>query len=417
MISGAKKENIQHWLSVMNTFNSTPEFGTTRIVFTKPEIENRNYVKSEFYKLGLDVTEDSIGNIFARYSGSEPALSPVWTGSHIDTVPNAGMFDGMSGVVCAMEAIRLMKAQHLIPKRDIVIVAYTSEEPTRYGLGCIGSRAMSGDLTLDKTKVLFDQSGRSLYEKLSSLGYDLTQFDSIQKKTGDVFAAVELHVEQNSCLERDKTSIGIVKKICAPTIFHIELQGVQSHAGGTPMNERRDAFCAASEIALLLEKITSESSSEFQTGTIGMMELIPSAVNVIPGIARFPIDIRDCNMDTKEETISKLKTGIQEICSRRKITATIKLLNHDVPLTCNSKIIKCIEQACHDLEISYEPLISGPFHDSLFVGRFAPTAMIFVPSKDGISHSPLEWTDYEALADGTNVLANTLWSLANKDIL
>ena len=198
----ADAKRIEQWIDGMNRFNTTPEYGTTRVLFTKMELENRSYIKQEMKKLGLIVTEDAIGNIYATFEGSSPELPPVWTGSHIDTVPNAGKFDGMAGVVCGLEAVRLMKESGIKPKRSIQVIVYTSEEPTRYGLSCLGSRAMSGDLTLEDTTVLQDQGGLSLYNKLKSLGYDLSQFAQIRKKHGDVFAAVELHIEQSSRLER-----------------------------------------------------------------------------------------------------------------------------------------------------------------------------------------------------------------------
>lgn len=415
MINKAKKENIEMWIEGMNRFNSTPEFGTTRILFTKPEIENRNYVKDEMRKLGLVVTEDAIGNIFATLKGTDPEKKPVWTGSHIDTVPNAGKFDGMSGVVCGMEALRIIKESGIEHKRDLSVIVYTSEEPTRFSLGCLGSRAMSGDMTLEDTKTLYDKSGRSLYEKLEELSYDLTKYDEIKREKGDVYATIELHVEQNSQLEKKKLPIGIVKKICAPSNYVVEVTGCQSHAGGTSMEDRKDAFAAACEMGMELEKLAKECISEYNTATIGSVKVIPDATNVIPGTCIFTVDIRDCNMDTKNKMVEDFQKKFKEIANKRNVTVNITEDNNDVPLTCNNKIINLLEDNCKELGLGYTELISGPFHDSLFVGKFAPTAMIFVPSKNGISHSPEEWTDYEELARGTDLLASTLVQLANMD--
>lgn len=406
-------ENIQMWIEGMNRFNATPEFGTTRILFTKPELENRRYVKEEMEKLGLSVREDAIGNIYATLKGTDQKLSPVWTGSHIDTVPNAGKFDGMAGVVCGMEALRIIKESGAEHKRDLTVVIYTSEEPTRFGLGCLGSRAMAGVLSMEDTKNIHDKSGRSLYEKLQELSYDLDKFDEIKRKKGDVYAAVELHIEQNSQLEKKKLPIGIVTKICAPSNYMVEVTGCQSHAGGTSMDDRRDAYAASCEMALALEKIAKDCRSEYNTATIGCVKVIPEATNVIPGKCIFAVDIRDCNMDTKQETIRKFKEAFKEIAAKRDVGLTITEENNDEPLTCNKKIVELLEETCDELELKYTELISGPVHDSLFVGRFAKNAMIFVPSKNGISHSPEEWTDYEEVAQGADVLANTLLKLSN----
>lgn len=412
----AKKENIQRWIEGMAKYNSTPDYGTTRILFTKPEIANRNYVKDEMRSLGLQVEEDSIGNIFAKLEGTEPELAPVWTGSHIDTVPNAGNFDGMSGVVCGMEALRMIREGGEKHIRSIMVNVYTSEEPTRYGLGCLGSRAMSGELTLDGTKKIFDQSGRSLYEKLTELKYDLTKFEAIKKKPGDVYANVELHVEQNSRLEKLGKPIGIVTAICAPSNYEVEVTGIQSHAGGTSMEDRRDSYMAAAEMALYLEQLAKDCPSEYNTATIGIVKLIPGGTNVIPGKTKFSVDIRDCRSDTKQELIAKMKQGFDRIAEKRGVTYTMVEENNDVPLTCNEKIIDIISQKAEEAGYPSQKLISGPFHDTLFIGKFAPAAMIFVPSKNGISHSPDEWTEYEDLVKGTNVLAETLMALSNSTV-
>ena len=414
MLQRANSENIQKWIDGMNQFNATPEFGTTRILFTKPELANRAYVKEEMRKLGLTVREDDIGNIFATLPGSDPALAPVWTGSHIDTVPNAGKFDGMAGVVSGMEAVRLIRESGAPHPRDIVVVAYTSEEPTRYGLSCLGSRALSGDLTLEDTRALKDQGGRTLYDKLQELGYSREGFARIRRKKGDVFAAVELHIEQNSRLEKAGIPIGIVKKICAPSNYIVEVHGKQGHAGGMDMTDRRDAYAAACEMALALEKLARECPSEYNTATVGCVRLVPNAVNVIPGKCVFTVDIRDCNMKTKQALIEEMKSQFLKIGRKRGVELTIQEDNNDIPLSCNEDMIRLLEKMCEKQELEYMELISGPYHDSLFVGRFAPTAMLFVPSKNGISHNPEEWTDYEQIARGTDVLANTLLELAQK---
>lgn len=411
----ANKDNIQMWIEGMAKYNATKEFGTTRILFTKPEIENRNYVKSEMKKLGLSVSEDAIGNIFAKLEGSDSTLAPVWTGSHIDTVPNAGNFDGMAGVVCGMEALRIIKESNLKHKRDIYVNVYTSEEPTRYGLSCLGSRSMAGELSLEDTKKLKDQQEKSLYEKLKELGYDLSKFDEIKREAGDVYASVELHVEQNNHLEKAGKTIGIVKKICAPTNYEIEVTGIQSHAGGTSMEERRDAYMAACEMALALEKLARECESEFNTATVGIVNVIPGGVNVIPGKVMFTVDLRDCNKDTKDALIEKMFASFDEIAKKREVTYSFREENNDTPLTCNEIIRTEIEKYCDKQEISHMELISGPYHDTLFIGRFVPSAMIFVPSKNGISHSPEEWTEYSDLAIGTDALAHTLLALANSE--
>lgn len=414
MLSKAKSENIQNWLEKINTYNSTPEFGTTRVLFTEEELKAREYVKTEMKKLGLEVREDSIGNIFGTLVGKNPELAPIWTGSHIDTVLNAGMFDGMAGVVGGMEALRLIKESGASFDRNIEVVVYTSEEPTRFGLCCLGSRAMAGHLTLEDTKKLEDKDGKTLESVLKELGYNLDKFKDIPVKKGDVFAAIELHIEQNNKLEQKGLPVGIVKTICAPTNFSVEVTGCQSHAGGTSMEDRRDAYAASCEIALILEDLALKCKSEYNTATVGRVEVIPNAVNVIPGTVRFSIDIRDCQLETKVQLVEELKSEIKKVEEKRGVQVKLINENNDTPMKCDSNIVDILRTSCEDKDIPYDVMISGAYHDSMFVGEFTPVAMIFVPSKNGISHSPEEWTDFKDIALGVDVLAKSLLELANK---
>lgn len=410
----ANAENIKTWLETINTFNSTSDFGTTRVLFTDVEVKAREYVKSEMKKLNLQVHEDAIGNIFGVLEGTRPDLPPVWTGSHIDTVLNAGMFDGMSGVVAGLEAARLIQANNLKHERNIVIIVYTSEEPTRFKLGCLGSRALAGKLDEEKAKQLTDNNGSTLYDVLKKLGFSVQNFPKVPIKKGSVYGAVELHIDQNGILEKAKKTIGIVKTICAPSVLEAQVIGRQSHAGGTNMQDRCDAFMATAEIALALEKLGRNSISEYTTATIGKIEVVPNAENVIPGKVIFSIDIRDCDYECKNHLISDLKEKIKEIEAERKVQVKLTQYNNDYPMKCDTNIIKKLENACEKEHIPYIKTISGAFHDSMLVGEFAPVAMIFVPSRNGISHSPDEWTDFGDIATGTDVLTDVLVELANE---
>lgn len=409
----ADKNRIEELIRGIDRFQTGIGSGTTRILFTEPELQARTYVKEKMKELGLSITEDSAGNIFGTLFGSCSNEAPVWTGSHIDTVPNAGMFDGMAGVVCGLEALRLIKDSGINHRRNISVIVYTSEEPTRFGLSCLGSRAMAGVLNIEDTKLLKDHNGKSLYELLNEVGYNTSEFDKVKKKEGDVFAFVELHIEQNSRLEKAGLKIGAVRGICAPTNFDVTVRGIQSHAGGTPMTERHDAFMAAAELALRIEDIAKKSESEYITATVGKVDVFPNAVNVIPGEVKLTIDIRSIDMNAKEAAVEFLCCEAERIRKERGVEIIMRMENHDTPLRCNEHILGEIHNSCSELGIKYLDMISGPYHDSLFVGRFAPTAMIFVPSKNGISHSENEWTDFEDLSIGADVLANTLLKISN----
>jgi len=411
----ASSAEIRRILENINRFNSTPEEGegTTRVLFTEPELESRKYIKSEMEAVGLKVTEDSVGNIFGTLEGSDPTLSPVWTGSHIDTVLNAGMFDGMAGIVCGIEALKMISRSGITPKRSISVIVYTSEEPTRFGLSCLGSRTMAGALTPEDMKRLTDKDGKTLYGVLTELGYDVSALPDVVRREGDVFASLELHIEQNRHLDDAKIPVGIVRGICAPTNYEVVIKGVQGHAGGMAMEDRHDAFMACCRFALELEKLAKSSQGEYITATIGRVRVYSGAVNVIPGYVGFSVDIHSIDMESKEIIMAQLEKVKAAVEEEYGVSVEMRLDNHDIPLKCSETVLNVVRDVCKDTETESMELISGPYHDSLFVGRFAPAAMIFVPSKNGISHSKDEWTDFEDLATGTQVLAESLCRLAN----
>lgn len=409
----ADSKNIRQGLEALSEFNATPGCGTTRVVFTKEDLAARNYIKDCMRGLGLVIEEDGIGNIFGILKGTDPELPMVLTGSHIDTVLNGGNFDGMAGVIGALEAVRLIKASGLPHKRNIGVVVYTSEEPTRFEVGCLGSRALAGRMTLEDTKGLLDKDGNSLYSVLARLGYPPDAFKNITDRQSKIYAAVELHIEQNLILEKLQLPIGIVKAICAPTNYTITVTGCQSHAGGTSMFDRRDSFTAACEIALEIERLARNSTSEYTTATVGKIDVTPNASNVIPGKVVFTLDIRDTSYDSKQAFLAKLKEFTGYVEQKRGVAVAFSEDNNDYPVHCDRTVMDLLEKHCSALGYPYKEMISGPYHDSLFVGCFTSIAMIFVPSKNGISHSPGEWTDYEDLAKGVDVLAHAVFELSN----
>lgn len=410
----ASLENIINGINELDRFNSTKGQGTTRILFTDVELEARAYMKDKMKALGLTVEEDAIGNIFGVLEGQEPKLPPVWSGSHIDTVKHAGKFDGMAGVIAAIEAQRMIKEAGLKHKRTIKSVIFTSEEPTRFGLCCLGSRALAGELQRKDLSEIFDDDKESLKQVLERFGYDLNTFHLIKKKNQDVYASVELHIEQGAVLEQLGKPIGIVEAIAGPTNITVSIEGVQEHAGSTPMPIRVDALTAASEIALKVEALAKGSESEHTVGTVGFMNVYPNASNAIPGKVTFTIDLRDSDMAVKENVLTELLSFFKEIESKRQVRIEYEVDNHDQPMSCDDHINSMIEKICLNQSIDYNRMISGAYHDSMFVGKFAPISMIFVPSQGGLSHNPAEWTDYEDIKTGTEILAESLLTLANE---
>ena len=412
--SPASVKRIKADIESLAQFNATPGEGITRVALSQEDLAAREFVKSRMAEMGLEVSEDDAANIFGVLPGSDRSLSPVWTGSHIDTVPNGGQFDGMSGVVCAFETLRLMAEAGFKPRRDICVVVYMSEEPSRYGVGCVGSRALAGKLSPADAKRLVDADGVTLYEKLSMLGHCPDKLSLLKKESGAVHASVELHIEQGEVLEKSETTIGAVHTISAPSEMHVTIVGRQSHAGATPMELRCDPMAAAAEVVLFLEKSARGFKEPSTVATVGRLLAVPNATNVIPARVEFSVDMRSAILEDKELMLSRLEDFLESVKKERGVTIDVKMSCNDVPREAEPRIVSMIEEGCALMNYSCRRMASGAYHDSMLVAEFAPFGMIFVPSRGGISHDRREWTDYEDIAKGADVLALTLAELASE---
>lgn len=410
----ASSKTIERNIVEINRFNETPGHGVTRDVFTKEDFLARDYVKREMKAAGLEVSEDCIGNIYGVLEGTDPSLAPVWTGSHIDTVRNGGMYDGMAGVFAGLEALRIIRESGQTVKRSLSVNVYTGEEMGRFGVCCVGSRALAGRYGVADLKTYRDREGKSLYRALQEAGYDLLQFRSMVKKQGDVYASLELHIEQNDILEKEDIPFGIVTGICAPTNLIVEVEGVQGHAGGVSMTQRKDAYMAAAEISLQLEKLVRQSKGSYMTGTVGSMKLEPDAVNVIPGKAVFSIDIRGISMKGKEQVLVQFRDCVKQIKEKRGVIVRMEMQNHDQPVVCDERLRQVLRDSCEGSGHACMDLISGAYHDSLMLADFTRVAMLFIPCRGGVSHSEQEWASCEHIAWGADVLAESLLCLGNE---
>jgi ureidoglycolate amidohydrolase len=385
----------------------------TRILFSEADLRGREFVKKICRAEDLILREDAVGNIFARWEGSEKNLPAVATGSHIDAIPNAGKFDGVVGVLGALEAIRALKKNNFQPKRSIELIIFTAEEPTRFGLGCLGSRMLGGILSPEKAEKLKDRAGKKLdfWRGQANCKGNLKM---VRVPKNFYSAFVELHIEQGPILEKEKIAIGIVEKIAAPSTLRIQLAGVGGHAGATLMPGRRDAGLAAAEISLAVEKIATTSGSPDTVGTTGIFKIEPGAVNSVPYRAYLEIDLRDTNLKTRDAALKKIENAAREICRRRKIKLEMERLNVDPPAICDLALVKMISEICRVQKISSKKMISRAYHDSLFMAQICPTTMIFIPCYKGYSHRPDEFSSPQQIANGVQVLAETLARLSAK---
>jgi ureidoglycolate amidohydrolase len=382
----------------------------TRVVFGEADLRARSYVKKLCRDAGLSVTEDAIGNTFARWEGSDPNVAPIGTGSHIDAIPNAGLYDGCVGVLAGLEAIRVLKRLGFTPRRSIELVIFTAEEPTRFGIGCLGSRMMANALTPAHARLLRDKEGRGLDELRTSAGFE-GSLESVALRPGRFEGFVELHIEQGPELERNGVDLGLVTHIAAPASLRIVVEGEGGHAGATLMPGRKDALAAAAELVLALESAAKSTGAIDTVATVGVCEVFPGAVNSIPSRVRLEADIRDIDGVRRDAVITALQSSCDEVQVRRGVRISSELVNADPPATCDTAILNVLEDSARAAGKSFQRMVSRAYHDSLFMARMAPVAMLFIPCRGGISHRPDEYASPEWIGAGVHVLARTLAQL------
>ncbi len=401
------RDRLSGELDSLGAISAEPAPVVTRVVYTEADLRARRFVRNLCVDAGLAVREDPVGNTFARWEGSEPGLPAVATGSHIDAIPNAGRFDGTVGVLGGLEAIRALQRAGLRPRRSIELVIFTSEEPTRFGIGCFGSRMLAGT----NAGALRDAEGRTIDEVRSAAGFTGALSD-VPLPKGFYSAFVELHIEQGPLLEEKRLDVGIVTAIAAPATLRIEVEGEGGHAGAVLMPQRRDAFLAAAEIALAVEHAAKSTGAPDTVGTTGICDIFPRAVNSIPSRARMDIDVRDIDGRRRDAVLDAINDAAEKVAARRGVSLRREVLNADPPAVCDSVVIDALERACRTQGASYQMMISRAYHDSLFMSLIAPVAMLFIPCRGGVSHRPDEYSSPEAIAKGALVLADALRGLA-----
>ncbi len=383
----------------------------TRVVFTAADIRARAYLATLYAEAGLTVRVDPIGNTFARWVGSDPEAAAIGTGSHTDAIPHSGMYDGTVGVLGGLEAILALKRAGFQPRRSIELLMFTSEEPTRFGIGCSGSRALAGAISTAQLCQLTDQSGEN-YDTVRSQAGFTGNLSDIRLPDDYYHAWVELHIEQGPDLEARTIDIGIVTAIAAPATYRFEISGVGGHAGAVLMPGRKDALCAAAKIILAIEYLAKKSVSPDLVATVGQLQVYPGAINSIPSKVAFTLDIRDIDVTNRDAVVAEAMAWADRIAVQRDVEVQHHCLNSDPPAISSAKIVDAIEQACEAVDVSSQRMISRAYHDSLFMARIAPTGMIFIPCRGGVSHRPDEFSTPEQLTNGVSVLAQALAMLA-----
>jgi N-carbamoyl-L-amino-acid hydrolase len=327
------------------------------------------------------------------------------------------MYDGTVGVLGGLEAIRALQRSGVRPRRSIELVLLTSEEPTRFGIGCLGSRLLSGILDATQADALHGVQRGSEDETLAQVrteaGFTGSLTD-VRLPANHYHAWVELHIEQGPLLEREGLSIGIVTAIAAPASYRFVIEGIGGHAGALLMPDRRDALCAAAELILSIEHHTLATGAIDSVATVGTCDVYPGAVNSVPGRVTLQLDIRDIDPIRRERIMQAVRRDVEDLSARREVSITESLVNADDPALCSPHIVEILNEVCQRNSIPAKQMVSRAYHDSLFIARIAPIAMIFIPCRDGVSHRPDEYASPADIALGARVLAATLSKLASK---
>jgi len=397
------KRIVDH-LTALSEFGKNPQGGVSRVAYSEADRQGRDYVMGLMRAAALDVSIDAAGNIVGRRAGSDPALNPLLMGSHIDSVPEGGNYDGDVGSLSAIEVAQTLADNKLTTRHPLELIIFANEEG-----GTIGSHAISGELS-ERQLALVTTSGKTIRDGIKFIGGDPDKLASIRRKRGDIHAYLELHIEQGGILDTEKIKIGVVEGIVGIRQWEVRIEGFANHAGTTPMNQRRDAMLAAARFIEAVNRVVTSVPGR-QVGTVGKIQALPGAYNVIPGKVVLGLELRDLDAAKVQMLYQRIREETARIAQSTGTTFDFTETNSIVPAPTDERIRKLIDQTAKTLGFTTKWMPSGAGHDAQEIARLGPVGMIFVPSVAGISHSPKEYSRSEDIANGANVLLHTMLKL------
>ncbi len=397
------KRIMDHILALAE-FGKNPQGGASRVAYSDADKKGREYVLGLLRDAKLDVTIDAAGNLIGRRGGSANNLKPLLIGSHIDTVPEGGNYDGVVGSMGAIEVAQTLAENNVTTRHPLEVVIFQNEEG-----GLIGSRAMDGELT-ERELDLVSRSGKTIREGIKFIGGDVAKLADVRRQKGDIAAYLELHIEQGGILDTEKINIGVVEGIVGINWWDVTIEGFANHAGTTAMNNRQDALLAAAKFIEAVNRVVTSVPGR-QVGTVGRINALPGAPNVIPGKVVLSLELRDLDAAKINMLFERIQAEAQKIAADSKTKFDFKEINVNIPAPTDPQIRSLISEAARDLGLTTKLMPSGAGHDAQDMARLGPVGMIFVPSVGGISHSPREFSRPEDIANGANVLLHTLLKL------
>lgn len=404
---------LQSHFEAMSLIGKIGETGTCRPTLTPLEKQGFELAGSWMKEAGMSVKIDHFGNLIGRLEGSDPTLPVLMMGSHLDSQPYGGRFDGVAGVLSAIEVVKTLTENGIKPNRSIEVISFADEEGWRFKKGLFGSRGILGKLEegeLERT----DKDGITRRQALLDFGCDPTKFKESEYKPGSIFCFLELHIEQGPVLDIGQKPIGVVTGISGPLWWTVKLKGMAGHTGSVPMPLRKDPMVGAAEIIVAVNEIANQVPGAPTVGSVATLEVFPASRNIIPESCTFTIDLRDIDLDRRNRYEKQLRERIDSICQKHHLSCEISEDTNSDPRYCADWIKDLIRKECEKLNLNAPELMSGPFHDALALSYACDYGMIFVRCKDGISHNPLEYSSYEDLALGAEVMYGTVLGILEK---
>ena len=380
--------------------------GMRRLAYSPADVAGREYVMGLMRRAGLATRIDPAGNIIGRKEGSAPGLPAVAMGSHTDTVPDGGKYDGALGVLAAIEGVQALADAGVSLRHPVEALVFTNEEGTRFHRWLLGSRAMAG-LLEPADLAAIDDEGVPLSARLADVGGDLDRIGQAQRRPEDLAAYLELHIEQGPTLEQSGTPIGVVTGITGRGVLDVQVTGTANHAGTTPMNGRHDALVAASRLVLAAQRLATDLEI-CRVATVGSIQAQPNAVNVIPGGVRLGVEFRDLDVDNLSAAEAAFRRDAAAVADSDGVTVEVHRQESTLPVPINPRMQTLVQEAAGQCGLPWQRLPSGAGHDAQAMAAITEAAMIFVPSVGGISHSPQEYTSPEACGNGARVLLQLL---------
>ena len=397
-------DRLDRHLAELAEIGKLPNGGVCRLAFSDADVQARSLIKTWMLEAGMTVRGDAAGNIIGTYAGTQSELASFATGSHIDTVPVGGRYDGCLGVLAGIEVARVFQENKFHLRHPFEVIVFSDEENS-----VIGCKAIAGNAPTDPERYR-RKDGTAIQPCLAKVGGDWDALSTAKRDRREIAAFIELHVEQGGVLESLNKQIGVVTGIVGQYRFMVQIIGRPNHAGTTPMHMRKDALVAASQLVLAINRIGISGSGE-QVATVGYLTVAPNATNVVPACVDLSIDLRDLSEENLQSLIAEIEQECEAIAKNTGTEITIEQKLHVLPTLANPELMEVIEKVCRDLQFSYQHLPSRAGHDAQEIGRFTDMGMIFVPSRDGISHSQDEYTSPEQCAQGANVLLQTLLAI------